>query len=158
MCRVFGRCRGRSAFGLLLTVFAVVVGGRLPQVHAQLMGEFVDVSQEFQKFEQTYYVGADLKDFDPATGDGKLTWDRYKRQPNFSFNKVAVALNRADSNEFPGTEYDRDPALPFSLTFVSPRTVRLRCSARNVPFADDSKAGSQSLMMAGPVPNDKSWK
>ena len=122
-------------------------------VNAQLMGDFVDVSQDFQKLEQTFFVGAQATDFDSATGAGKLRWDRYRRQTNFSFNKVDQAFVRADSNEFPGTEYDRDPTLPFSLTFVSPRTVRLRCSARNVPLDD-----GQSLMLAGPVSTDHSWK
>ena len=118
-----------------------------------MLGEAVDVSQEFQKLESTYFVGAELTDFDPATGEGKLRWDRFRRQTNFSFNKVDEAFVRAEANEFPGTEYDRDPALPFSLTFVSPRTVRLRCAARNVPLGD-----GQSLMLAGPVPEDHSWK
>ena len=158
MGRIVMRRTWSGRIGIALAALAAGVFALSSRAHAQLMGEFVDVSQEFQKFEPTYYVGAEVNDFDPATGDGKLTWERYKRQANFSFNKIDVVLTRAASNEFPGTEYDRDPALPFSLTFVSPRTVRLRCSARNVPLVDDSKDGAQSLMLAGPVPSDKSWK
>jgi alpha-D-xyloside xylohydrolase len=152
-----GRFVGRSGrFHVLLpflAVLAIIGSGFSSPLRAEIMGEFVDVSQEFQKPESTYFVGAEVKDFDPATGLGKLTWERYRRQANFSFNKVDVAFARSESNEFPGTEYDRDPALPFSLTFVTPRTIRLRCSARDVPLGD-----GQSLMLAGPVPSDKSWK
>jgi len=91
------------------------------------MGEFVDVSQDFQKLEPTYFIGSEVIDFDAATGAGALRWERHRRQTNYSFSKVDVAFARAESNEFPATEYDRDPALPLSLEFVSPRTVRLRC-------------------------------
>jgi alpha-D-xyloside xylohydrolase len=122
-------------------------------VYSQLLGDFVDVSQDFQKVESTYFVGTEVTEFDAEKGAGRLRWDRYRRRANFSFGKVDVAWARDDSNEFPGTEYDRDPELPFSLTFVSPRTVRLRCSARDMPLGD-----GQSLMLDGPVPSDESWK
>lgn len=150
----FAACRRNGNRPVLLVIVAlgfVLCASR--NLHAQLMGDFVDVSQDFQKLEQTFFVGAQVTEFDSATGAGKLRWDRYRRQTNFSFGKVDQAFVRADANEFPGTEYDRDPTLPFSLTLVSPRTVRLRCSARNVPLDD-----GQSLMLAGPVPADHSWK
>jgi alpha-D-xyloside xylohydrolase len=137
-------------------VSAVVLFGLLAAVQAasgQVMGERVDVSQEFQKLEPVYFVGSQVTEFDPATGSGQLQWDRYRRGVSFSFDKVDRPLSRANSDEFPGTEYDRDPKLPFSLTFVSPRTVRLRCSASGAPLGD-----GESLMLAGKVPTDHSWK
>ncbi len=125
-------------------------------VHAQIIGELVDVSEDFQKLEQTYFVGSRLVDFDAATGEGTLQWDRYARQPSLSFNKLDLGLSRAQSNEFPGTEYDRDPTLPFSIDFVSPRTVRLRFNTRHVPI--DAMRNEPSLMLDGPVPADDSWQ
>src|SRR5262249_36579665 len=64
--------------------------------------------------------------------------------------------SRAEATEFPGTEYDRDPALPFEITFVSPRTVRLRFFTRDLP--PDARRDTDSLMLAGPVPTDRSWR
>ena len=122
-------------------------------LHAQVLGDPVDVSQDFQKMENVYYVGSSLKNFDTATGLGTLQWDRYLRNTTLSFNKIDVGFARGRATEFPGSEYDQDPSLPFSISFVSPRTVRLRLSTRNVPFNDGS-----SLMLAGPVPTDNSWK
>ena len=122
-------------------------------VNAQALGDPPDVSQDFQKMENVYFVGSNLKDFNPATGQGTLQWDRYLRNTTLSFNKIDIGFGRGKATEFPGTEYDQDPALPFSLTFVSPRTVRLRMSTRAVPLGDGS-----SLMLAGPVPSDNSWK
>jgi alpha-D-xyloside xylohydrolase len=123
------------------------------RINAQVLGDPVDVSSDFQKMENVYFVGSNVKSFDPATGQGTLQWDRYLRSTTLSFNKIDVTLARGKATEFPGSEYDQDPALPFSISFVSPRTIRLRMSTRAVPMSDGN-----SLMLAGPVPTDSSWK
>jgi alpha-D-xyloside xylohydrolase len=119
------------------------------------LGDVPDVSEDFTGLEQIYFVGSRLTAFDPVTGRGLLQWDRYMRQPSYSFNKLDMSLSRAQSNEFPATEYDRDPALPFELTFVSRRTVRLRFATRDMPI--DALAGPPSVMLAGAVSSDRSW-
>src|SRR5207248_11070538 len=126
------------------------------QAQPRILGDLVDVSEEVEQPDQIHFVGSRVTQFDPATGLGVLRWDRYMRQPSYSFNKMDMALARAGSNEFPGTEYDRDPALPFEITFVSPRTVRLRFFTRDLPPA--ARRDTDSLMLAGPVPTDRSWK
>ncbi|MFL6331820.1 MAG: TIM-barrel domain-containing protein [Pyrinomonadaceae bacterium] len=120
---------------------------------AQVLNDPVDVSQEFQKMEPVYFVGSKVASFDPASGRGTLQWDRYLRSTTLSFNKIDVTLGKGRGTEFPGTEYDQDPVLPFSITFVSPRTVRLRFSTRAEMPRD-----SDSIMLAGPVPTDRTWK
>jgi alpha-D-xyloside xylohydrolase len=114
--------------------------------HAQVLGDPVDVSQDFQRMENVYFVGARVTSFDASTGQGTLQWDRYLRSTTLSFNKIDVGFTRGRANEFPGTEYDQDPTLPFSIAFVSPRTVRLRFSTRSARLTD-----GQSLMLAGAV-------
>ena len=146
----------RSSARLAVAFLAFILVG--PAQHTALaqnqeLGNAVDVSQEYQRLGQQYFVGNRVTSFDSTTGTGTLQWNRYRLQNNFSFSKVDRAFVRAESNEFPGTEYDRDPALPFSITFVSPRTVRLRFPARDVTIGD-----SESLMLAGPVPSDSSWE
>ena len=126
----------------------------LPAVtHAQVLGDPVDVSQDFQKMENVYFIGSRVSSFDPSTGQGALQWDRYLRNTTLSFNKIDVGFTRGRATEFPGTEYDQDPLLPFAISFVTPRTIRLRFSTRAVPLND-----GQSLMLAGPVPKDTSWR
>ncbi len=122
-------------------------------LHAQVLGDPVDVGQDFMKMENVYFVGNSVKSFDPATGAGTLQWDRYLRGTTLSFNKIDVSLSPGKATEFPGSEYDQNPVLPFSITFVSPRTIRLRMSTRAVPLND-----GQSMMLAGPVPSDNSCK
>ena len=120
---------------------------------AQVLGDPVDVSQDFQRMENVYFIGSRLASFDTGSGQGTLQWDRYVRNTTLSFNKIDVGFARAKATEFPGTEYDQDPSLPFSITFVSPRTIRLRLSTRAFPLSDGN-----SLMLAGAVPSDRSWQ
>lgn len=131
----------------VLVLLACVCAG------AQVLNDPVDVGQEFQRMEQVYFVGSKVAGFDVGSGRGTLQWDRYQRSTTLSFNKIDVTLGRGRGTEFPGTEYDQDPVLPFSITFVSPRVVRLRFSTRaELPRDGDS------MMLAGPVPTDRSWK
>ncbi|HEX5966115.1 MAG TPA: TIM-barrel domain-containing protein [Pyrinomonadaceae bacterium] len=138
----------------LIRIIIVVALFFVPAViHAQVLGDPVDVGQDFQKLENVYFIGSRVTAFDTATGQGNLQWDRYWRNTTLSFNKVDVGFVRGKAAEFPTTEYDQDPVLPFSITFVSPRTIRLRVSTRVVPIVD-----GPSLMLAGPLPKDTSWR
>ena len=135
-------------------VFLFIIIALVPAaVRAQVLGDPVDVAQDFQKMENVYFIGSKVTSFDTTTGQGNLQWDRYWRNTTLSFNKIDVGFVRGRGTEFPATEYDQDPTLPFSISFVSPRTVRLRLSTRAVPLTD-----GQSLMLAGPVAKDSSWR
>ncbi|HEX7941652.1 MAG TPA: TIM-barrel domain-containing protein, partial [Gemmatimonadaceae bacterium] len=120
------------------------------------LGDVVDVGADFRKPFQPTFVASRLTSFDPATGRGSLQWDRYTLGPGMSFEKTDIVYSRAQATEFPGTEYDRDPSLPFEISFVSPRALRLRLSTRDLPAA--MMQGPPSLMLAGPVPTDRSWR
>lgn len=151
-CRLtenYGLARKRfflaSLFMIALTASSVV--------RAQVLGDPVDVSRDFWKMENIYFIGSKVGSFDAATGQGSLVWDRYLRNTTLSFNKVDLGLTKGRGTEFPGTEYDENPALPFSITFVSPRTVRLRFTARAQPLVN-----APSLMLAGEPGKDNSWK
>jgi alpha-D-xyloside xylohydrolase len=141
----------RSWLLSLISIFAFAYAAFAQQ--PQVLNDPVDVSQDFQKFEQVYFIGSKVTDFNSSTGQGTLQWDRYLRSTTLSFNKIDVTLARGRATEFPGTEYDQDPQLPFSITFISPRTVRLRFNTRSAPIRD-----MPSLMLVGNPPVDKSWK
>ncbi len=85
--------------------------------HAQVLGDPVDVSQDFQRLENVYFIGSRVTSFDTSTGQGTLQWDRYLRNTTLSFNKIDVGFTRGRATEFPGTEYDQDPSLPFAISF-----------------------------------------
>ncbi len=142
--------RGRRLLSALLFVIAFSGGNTAT---AQVLGDPVDVSRDFWKMENIYFIGSKVKDFNPATGQGALTWDRYLRNTTLSFNKVDLGLTKGRGTEFPGTEYDENPALPFSITFISPRAVRLRFTTREQPLRDEP-----SIMLDGSPRKDNSWK
>jgi alpha-D-xyloside xylohydrolase len=143
-------CAVRSSSLVMALACVCLCWGR---VYPQVLGDPIDVSQDFQRMENVYFIGSSLKSFDPSTGQGLLQWDRYLRNTTLSFNKIDAGFTRGRATEFPGSEYDQDPALPFSLTFVSPRTVRLRLSTRATALNDGT-----SLMLAGAVSVDNSWR
>lgn len=147
-------CQGYQRLLGLRWLFALVLISLLQhRVQAQIMGDAVDVSQDFQKMEQVYFIGERVAGFDPATGKGTLEWMRSLRRLSLSFNKLDRGFERARSSDFPGTEYDENPKLPFEISFISPRTVRLRFATRSQPLDD-----APSLMLVSAPPRDNSWK
>jgi alpha-D-xyloside xylohydrolase len=144
------RLRGK---GRLFPLILVILLSGHGYVRAQVLGDPVDVSRDFWKMEDVYFIGSKVVSFDPATGQGALEWARYLRSTTLSFNKVDIVLTKGKATEFPGTEYDENPSLPFSITFVSPRAVRLRFSTRSHPIRDVA-----SMMLAATPAKDNSWK
>jgi alpha-D-xyloside xylohydrolase len=139
-----------SAALVLLWLLFSFDGGR---VSAQVLGDPPDISHDFQKMENVYFIGSRLADFDAASGSGNIIWNRYLRSTTLSFNKIDVGLTKGKSTEFPSSEYDENPGLPFSISFITPRTIRLRFNSRAVPIEN-----KPSLMLVGAPPEDNSWK
>jgi alpha-D-xyloside xylohydrolase len=137
----------------ILWVFSLWMGIGIPGIGQTMRGDLIDVSEAFQRLDPVYFIPARVETFDPVTGAGQLRWERYGRQPSLSFNKIDRPLVRVQSTEFPATEYDRDPVLPFTIEPVSARSLRLRFLTR--PTEPDN---TPSLMLAGPVPRDMRWQ
>lgn len=119
----------------------------------QLLGDPIDISQDFGKIENTYFLSNRVLTFDSTTGIGTLDWKRYARRPTYSFNKMDKGLSPITQNEEFPTEYDANPAVSFSIEFVSPRTIRLRVNTSQGPLSNEP-----SLMLVGPPLKDNSWK
>lgn len=113
----------------------------------------LDVSGDFRKLENFYYQADRLEDFDPATGKGRVIYLRSELTPRHAFDNQLVALTAAKANEFPANVYAENPALPFSIEFVSPRAFRLR-----MPSGPEYHSPQPELMLGGPAPQDDSWK
>ena len=118
-----------------------------------LISEPVDISADFHDFSSTYFVADHLAQFDPATGKGALTWSRNHLYPRIAFNTMEPGLKPFEGATFPEREYAVDPSLPFSIEFVSPRTVRIRLRT-GIEAAPDAP----SPMLVGEPPHDHSWK
>src|SRR5689334_245185 len=91
----------------LACVAAALAGVALP-ARAQVLGDVIDVAQDFHRLDAVYFVASRVSRFDVASGRGTLQWERYTRSPSFNFEKIDQGFSRAGATEFPGTEYDRD--------------------------------------------------
>jgi alpha-D-xyloside xylohydrolase len=119
-----------------------------------ILSSVVDVSRDFRDFANSYFIADHVAAFDPATGSGKLGWRRTKYQWGLSFNNTSATYEKVPGNEWPTTVYSVDPALPFSLEFVSPRTIRLRMATSATARAEREK----SLMLVREPQRDGSWE
>src|SRR5919107_487367 len=134
---------------VLLALALAGLAATLP--HAQsanqgppLLADLVDVSPDFRDFKNSYYVADTLTAFDPATASGTIKWLRHARYPRLAFNYIEGVLRPFEGVIFPEKEYDTDPVLPFSVRFVTPRTVRIQVQTALHPRAADA-----SLMLVG---------
>ena len=140
---------------LLILAFLFVTLSSTAQIQEmKLLNVPVDISPDFRDFTNTYYLADSLSKFNPATASGEILYKRYNYATRQAFDNMLGVLSPAKSNEFPGTEYAASPSLPFSIEFVSPRTVRIRTTS-----GFQVKPNQESLMLVnGKAPVDKSWK
>lgn len=141
-------------------VFILVMAAILP-ANAQLQGfnllnEPVDISEDFHSFHNTYYFADHMVDFDPETATGKIVYERHNYQSMMAFNNMLGALMPANANEFPGSEYEASPTLPFSIHFISSKTIRIRAQSG---FVVPNVAAEPSLMLVNnDMPQSKDWQ
>ncbi|MBC8081778.1 MAG: alpha-xylosidase [Hymenobacter sp.] len=139
-----------------LLLGALTQGSALAQLqNLKLLNEPVDISDDFASFTNTYYLADSLASFDPATGRGELRYRRYGYRTRLGFDNILGGLEPAKPDEFPTTEYAPAPTLPFSVEFVSGRTVRVRAAS-----GMQLNANEESLMLVGgkAAVDTKSWK
>lgn len=135
------------------------VNGQIPfqsnDKNQVLLNEPLDISSDFRNFSNTYYLADSLSAFDPATGQGKLTYRRNEYFTRQAFNNMLGILKPVPPNEFPTQEYAVSPSLPFSVEFISARTIRIHAVSRY-----QVKPDQESLMLVkGKVTQNRSaWK
>jgi alpha-D-xyloside xylohydrolase len=113
----------------------------------------VDVSGDFRALGNYYYLADRVSEFDPATHSGKIIYQRAQFSVSHAFDNDLAVVTPAKPNEFPDNQYASNPEQPFSIEFVSPRTVRIRMTS-----GPQVHKPQPELMFAGDVPKDDSWK
>src|SRR5215216_6269959 len=126
-----------------------------------LMGEFgvvfqnepVDVSEEFSRQENHFFVGDRVEEFDPESASGKICWESLALKQRVSYHQITAQFEDYRIwEDLPPGEYEDDRTLPFDLSFVTTRTVRLRLAAR-----PEGCRGEPTLMLENEPPTDDSW-
>ncbi len=119
---------------------------------AERLNAVVDVSRDFTDLGNTYFHAGALRAFDAGSATGTLCWERRGRKPRMAFNQVVTPYEPIESWEFP-PEYGKDVETPFALSWITPRTVRLRLGTRSGPLPERT-----SLMLDGPLASgDAGW-
>src|SRR5215216_586899 len=97
--------------------------------NADVLNAPIDISKDFQNYLNTFYFADELASFDPKTGKGTIKYLRYNYKTRQAFNNMMMKPDSISANEFPTTEYDVSPVLPFEIQFVSDRTVRIKTTS-----------------------------
>lgn len=153
---IFNRLETYFIILFLVTAFSSGTIAQIP-IHSPnknqtLLNEPIDISSDFRNFSNTYYVADSLSSFDPETGKGEITYKRYEYFTRQAFDNMLTVLRPVGPNEFPATEYEVSPSLPFSIQFVSARTIRIHATSRF-----QVKPEQESLMLVnGKAQVDKS--
>ena len=150
------RCVVRSFRAVFVTLCSLLIFSNFANVGAQVLGDPVDVSQDFQKLENVYFVGSKVSDFDAKSGSGNLVWDRYLRSTTLSFNKIDAGLIKGKAKRISRAR---------NMTKIRVCRFRFRlCSIRARFVLDlirgqtDFDDGNPSLMLDGVPKKDNSWK
>jgi alpha-D-xyloside xylohydrolase len=118
-----------------------------------LMSQAKDMSTDFGDFTNIFFFADKLLSFDVADASGTVCWKRYSLYTRQAFNTNTVLAQPLKMLDFPFSAYDNDPALKFSIDFISPRTVRIRMMTSPVDIKEEP-----SLMLAKEPKKDQSWK
>jgi len=119
-----------------------------------LLAAPVDPYDDFYHMANTFFLADTLGEFDAASASGKIKWTRNHMYPRVAFNRFCGNLRPFEGLTFPDIEYAKNPVLPFSIEFVSSRTLRLR-----VRTSETYRTDEDSVMLANnPVPVGEAWK
>lgn len=141
-------------------MFVLILLGALHQGGAQIQNNNVlnappDISEDFEDYRNTYYLADELVSFNPETASGTVKYLRHNFQTRQAFNNMLSKLAPVEANEFPATEYEASPELPFSLQFISDRAIRIQLTS-----GPQFRKEETSLMLAeGVAPDNRAlWE
>lgn len=121
-------------------------------METKFLNNAIDISNDFQQLENEYFIPSSCTTFDEGQGNGKISWQLHRYVMDWFFNKLDKHLQLQTEKGAPFQDYDLHPECDFSLSFITQRTFRLRMKTTTTRQVEQD-----SLMLQGPVPEDKSW-
>jgi alpha-D-xyloside xylohydrolase len=126
----------------------------MKEYEAVLQNQPVDVSEEFARQQNHFFIGSKVLEFDPRSASGRILWKGHALKQRVSYHQLTLQFEDYKVwEDLPPGEYEDDQDFSFSISFVTPRTVRLRVAARPGEIPNEP-----SLMLDGAPPTDDSWK
>lgn len=108
---------------------------------SDLLNKTVDIKGLFSGSDNLVFNAAKMIDFNITEQVGKIKWERYSDKPRMAFNQIGLSYEKTPIWEFP-PEYEENPSYPFSISFISDRTIRLKFDLGN-----KIKSNEKSLML-----------
>jgi alpha-D-xyloside xylohydrolase len=97
----------------------------MKEYEAVFQNQPVDVSEEFDNQQNHFFVGSKVPEFDPDTASGKILWKGLALKQRVSYHQLTLQFEDYKVWwDTPPDEYEDEQTLPFSLSFVSPKTWR----------------------------------
>jgi alpha-D-xyloside xylohydrolase len=114
----------------------------------------IDTSEEFAKQENHFFIGSKIEEFDEGSASGKIRWKSLALKQRVSYHQLTPQFEDYKVwEDVPPGEYEDDQNLPFSVSFVTPRTLRLQVSTQIKAMCE-----ATTLMLTGKPATDGSWK
>jgi alpha-D-xyloside xylohydrolase len=114
----------------------------------------IDMGEEWTKQENHFFIASKIEEFDRSSLSGKIRWKGQALKQRVSYHQLTPQLEDYKVwEDAPPGEYEDEQDLPFSVSFISPRTVRLQMSAQIAALREEA-----SLVLDGEPGTDDSWK
>src|SRR5215207_1792493 len=114
----------------------------------------IDVGEEFVKQENHFFIASKIEEFDSSSASGKIRWKGQALKQRVSYHQITPQFEDYKVwEDVPPEEYEDDQDLPFSVSFITPRTVRLQISTQVGALREET-----SLMLDGEPKADDSWE
>ena len=114
----------------------------------------IDMSEEWTKQENHFFIASKIEEFDRSSLSGKIRWKGLALKQRVSYHQLTPQLEDYKVwEDAPPGEYEDEQDLPFSVSFISPRTVRLQMSAQIAALREEA-----SLVLDGEPGTDDSWE
>src|SRR5215203_5795853 len=114
----------------------------------------IDTSEEFAKQENHFFIGSKIEEFDKISASGKIRWQGQALKQRVSYHQITPQFEDYKVwEDVPPGEYEDEQDLPFSVSFITPRTIRLQMSTQIAALRKGA-----SLMLDGEPGTDNSWE
>ncbi len=114
----------------------------------------IDMSEEFVKQENHFFIGSKIEEFDRISASGKIRWKGQALKQRVSYHQITPQFEDYKVwEDTPPGEYKDEQDLPFSVSFITPRTMRLQMDTQIAALRKGA-----SLMLDGEPGTDNSWE
>ena len=103
----------------------------------ELQNQPPDPSDQFGRQNSHFFIPVGMPGFDPIEGTGEVHWKPMSLRQRISYHQATYELDdHVVWKDTPEHEYEDERTFPFKVSFVNPRTARLRLAARPTSFND----------------------